>query len=627
MRTAKSYRKNRAKRLKSFFKKGHTYFPPRSAVDVLQDPAHVAASLRDCDQNTEWDRPRPDEYWDAVHMSTEDTILPTKLRPAKPVRIHTQNEELYTEENIIANIQSLGQLLQNSVLHQCHRPSMTVSITKRLGLCVTVKAICINCNFHSPDVQLYTTVKRARGPESGALNDGLVLAITKSKMGVSDARFLMCCLNISPPDSRGLQRKLNQMCDRVEDINIASMIDNQRYVRRVNQLLGRGDEVDIETDTSYNNRPQAGIEAATQSFCPVVENTTSRKLVLALHTANKLCCKRNCQHHEKCKKNYNEEDTIASSEAKLLKKNLDFIQNQELLKPRSITSDASAQIQKTIRDYSREHGLQIQHNHCFVHKLRTLQKNLRYIRLRTKLPTGQDSQAYMQRLATCIRARIRYELVKIRKLCRTDQSFLHHAENAVLNVLPCFSGLHDNCKKMSFTCTAHLPGYSPKFLPYGKHLDLVYADMDSIQSAICKQFRREGLQRVCQLSTTNKCENLHQRVFTYAPKNTTWARNFTAMCHSAVHSASHGSGQSVVLLAKEVGLKWKVNGPFQRNMLKRELSNTYHRERKKTRAYKSSRYLARRKKANKKLRELSLYNNATPSTSTEHSYGVNVLPH
>jgi hypothetical protein len=44
---------------------------------------------------------------------------------------------------------------------------------------------------------------------------------------VSDARFLMCCLNISQPDSRGLQRKLNQMCDRVEDINIASMIDNQ----------------------------------------------------------------------------------------------------------------------------------------------------------------------------------------------------------------------------------------------------------------------------------------------------------------------------------------------------------------------------------------------------------------
>jgi hypothetical protein len=88
------------------------------------------------------------------------------------------------------------------------------------------------------------------------------------------------------------------MCNRVEDINITlMMIDNQRYIRRVNQLLSQGDEVDVETDTSYNNRPQAGFEAATQSFCPVVENNTSRKLVLALQMANKLCCKRNCLHH------------------------------------------------------------------------------------------------------------------------------------------------------------------------------------------------------------------------------------------------------------------------------------------------------------------------------------------
>jgi hypothetical protein len=85
----------------------------------------------------------------------------------------------------------------------------------------------------------------------------------------------------------------------------------------VNQLLGRGDEVDVERDTSYNNRLQAGFEAATQSFCPVVENNTSRKLVLALQTANKLCCKRNCQYHENCNKNFNEEDF----EAKLLQKN------------------------------------------------------------------------------------------------------------------------------------------------------------------------------------------------------------------------------------------------------------------------------------------------------------------
>lgn len=112
----------------------------------------------------------------------------------------------------------------------------------------------------------------------------------------------MSCLNINPPDSRGLQRKLNQMCDRVEAINEASMVENQQYVRRVNTLRGEGDAVDLETDTSYNNRPQAGFEAATQSFSPMVESSTPRKLVVSLQTANKLCCKRKCENHINCKK-------------------------------------------------------------------------------------------------------------------------------------------------------------------------------------------------------------------------------------------------------------------------------------------------------------------------------------
>ena len=54
-----------------------------------------------------------------------------------------------------------------------------------------------------------------------------------------------------------------------------------------------GDEphVNVETDTSYNNRPQAGFEAGTQSFCPVISQDTRKKLVVSMETANKLCTK------------------------------------------------------------------------------------------------------------------------------------------------------------------------------------------------------------------------------------------------------------------------------------------------------------------------------------------------
>jgi hypothetical protein len=48
------------------------------------------------------------------------------------------------------------------------------------------------------------------------------------------------------------------------------MIDNQTYVKHILQLAGEENLVDVETDSSYNNRPQPGCEAATQTFCPNV---------------------------------------------------------------------------------------------------------------------------------------------------------------------------------------------------------------------------------------------------------------------------------------------------------------------------------------------------------------------
>lgn len=45
------------------------------------------------------------------------------------------------------------------------------------------------------------------------------------------------------------------------------MKENQQYV---NNLLDHDNFIDVETDTSYNNRPQAGGESAAQSFTPLV---------------------------------------------------------------------------------------------------------------------------------------------------------------------------------------------------------------------------------------------------------------------------------------------------------------------------------------------------------------------
>ena len=61
-------------------------------------------------------------------------------------------------------------------------------------------------------------------------------------------------------------------------MNTESMAENQQYVRRVKVMVGDEAKVNVETDAAYNNRPQSGFEAATQSFCPMTEQDTSKKI-------------------------------------------------------------------------------------------------------------------------------------------------------------------------------------------------------------------------------------------------------------------------------------------------------------------------------------------------------------
>ena len=70
-------------------------------------------------------------------------------------------------------------------------------------------------------------------------------------------------------------------------MNEQSMNENQKFVKDVNSLLDHDEYLDVEMEISYNNRPQAGGEAATQYFTPLVELNATQKLT-SLDTNNKL---------------------------------------------------------------------------------------------------------------------------------------------------------------------------------------------------------------------------------------------------------------------------------------------------------------------------------------------------
>ena len=76
----------------------------------------------------------------------------------------------------------------------------------------------------------------------------------------------------------GIQCKVNKLADHDIKLNEQSMSQNQEYIRTIKRMAGDEPHVNVEIDTSYNNRPQAGFEAGTQSFCPVISQDKRKKL-------------------------------------------------------------------------------------------------------------------------------------------------------------------------------------------------------------------------------------------------------------------------------------------------------------------------------------------------------------
>lgn len=586
-----------------------------------------------CTESTSVNIPvcRPEKaIYDASILKYEGppNTLPGKLRPKHERK---EDEPLdNSSENIIVNFCKLKEFIKSSISHNCRRQdSFNVAIAKRKGLCVCLQASCTNCGFDTGVHKLYTEcTSNKRGPAAGCLNEGLSMATVKSKMGGTDVQMLMACLDIRAPSLTIINNKINKQCEKMIELNEKSMVENQKFAGQVATFIGEGNNIDVETDTCFNNRNQTGYEAGTQSFCPVIEKTTGLNLPIAMATASKLCSKINICTHEnnKCSLTYNPDESISSSESKLTTKNLQKIHDLKIVSIKSLTSDASSQISKVVREVGKKNEIVIKYFQCFVHRLRTIQKKVKSIQF-LKLPAGYDQDIFRQKLATCIRSRVRLELVRIKKKYPAEGAFVTRALMAMKNIVTCFSGSHTHCAERSLACNAHLESFSTQYLPYGSYLSLVTEDRRKLESVMNKSLTTEILNKIANLYTTNQCESLHHRVFTYAPKSVLFSRNFNGLCHSACHSSTFGTGKSSVLLAKSLGLNFSKCAPFFRYMTRKDILALYHSQRKKTPKYKIQRYLAKCRKSNRKIRQGSLYSNACNELVQIHNYAINVNKH
>ena len=242
---------------------------------------------------------------------------PMILRPRKKKKEERQDDTSSTEENILLNMQCVPTLSAAILDHEwsCKNPNINATIDRRDGNAVYVTLTCSNCRYKHTSVILQPQEEKKRQNESHSLDMRLTLPCLKTKCGLADIRFVLAAINIKPPKMTAMFYNLNKACNTMVSVNEISMIQNKQFVEKVQELQGNEKSVFIESDTSYNNRLQAGFNASTMSITPAVECSTDKKLVLVMSVSSKICTKSTCDDkNPACSRNYNEDQSLSSSE-------------------------------------------------------------------------------------------------------------------------------------------------------------------------------------------------------------------------------------------------------------------------------------------------------------------------
>lgn len=551
----------------------------------------------------------------------EDELLPTsgyfgtayKLRPAKKKTEYNEN----FHENIVCAIEKLQFLLNATQSHRrdCHS-MLKLEIKQRYGLGIELEASCEKCQYNTGPVSMTERTKNSdRGPKAFVINHSMSLACLKTKCGPSDIAFVLATLNIRPPSMTTIYTKLNQSAAETRNLNIEAMKQNQS----ISMAMSGDQGVDIETDTCYNNRPQQGYEAGTQAFSAIID--TRNNLTLECSIANKLCSKRKACMHENCNKNYRDEESIASSEQKLANRNLIKLEDNGIVSINSVTSDASSQLEKVVKEFSQRTGKKIVHYICLIHRMRCFYKAFKGLTFSSNYGPSMTKANFIAKLSIAVRKRAYREITRLRR----DKFFVTKANKALLNITKCFQNDHKDCKKNSKACQQL---EIPRFLPMGRYLEMDSNDILKIDGAIRKYFSTEKLVKIEKLLNTNKCEALHRRVTTYVPKCTTYPRNFENLCHSAILSKTYVAGKSTMMVTKRLVPSQHISsGPLCGFMENIDIRNKYFATRQKTDRYKKNRYFNRRKRESRKLLQNSVHASAEATKRGLHNYSLNPVVH
>ena len=548
------------------------------------------------------------------------------LRPCRPTKNSTSIDQLLDEPgtsnitgNRMVNMSSLAGLLSDvCITHMtqsrtCQQPDFYIPAKEEIvqGLGSSIKIMCKNCNYESTRTKLYKTIPTPRGRPPVSMNIQLGVFLGKSALSLADVRLLFACLECTSPSETTLQSTISSAGNTYETLNEATMKKNCDLADTISKCDGsnvnNSPKVTVLTDTVYNNAPKGRgmYQPGTQSVTPMIHAETG--LVLSVANYNKLCPKNNISCKEcKCPVNFDQHKAMDGSEELAAAYNFKRCQDNGL-SVTHIVCDGTHKVLKGIKSTGSTAPKKVD---CGIHQARAQRRKYFSQSYSEELlgKTCNNNYNYVKhKLGVAIAKRCSQEIYLARKKYSTDKEFYRHIESVRNNIVPCFSGRHEKCKKASLVCRQK-NRHHYHHLPYSKEITPTPSDKVKLQAVIDHRLGRGKVATLGDLKTTNKVENLHLRTLKVLPKNKTCKLNFNQKVHSAMHNQSVGVATSAFLANGALGAPIRDIRAL-RTMKALTRRARYFQLKKQTMKYRISRKINNLKKLNqKKLSKLQVVN-------------------
>jgi len=616
---------------KTQFKVGHVPLNKGTKYDFL--PGKV---------DTKYSRLTLDKFTDVVDTTLDDGCFsthdvhgsPTDTHTLRPTSSRPKLVDKYMEEEINQELstyrlfhpQKTANLFNSSYKEHidmspncCGTLEFDESREKQWGLCWIEQLKCSTCHYLSSAMKLYEEVVEdqvTRGRKAAAPNVALQVGLSHSMIGNTALRNILLATNIPAPSRSTMQRTANKVGKKLQEVNEEDMKKRRVYLREIHELRGLAPDHPIraEADCRYNNGLFSGggktpFQPATQKVLTLLENSTSSKMIIGIHTANKLCQKgrlegKKCPQHEgHCSANIAPDDVIGD-EAASIEACVQNIVDKDMdpLAIGYLTTDGDSKTVEGLKKVQKKHRPEIDiiNLRDTRHFSESQKREIEKVDFSNDMFPGKtkaDRTTMQRRFALDLKNRCTGEFSAAYVQHAGDINRMRRSLSYTIDaIIQCYRGnCGTSCRRYSYVCGGAITKcWDKSYLPKGIKLNISDSDEDKLRNCILHRLGKDGLEKTRFNTNTQKTEAVNRSYQRSNPKIVTYSLNFPARVHSAAHLCNNGIGDSTIAKCEALGTPISRASRVARALRSEQIRQNYIAKYQKSPKFKSRRSHLRR---------------------------------